>query len=191
MANNEAVVVGMPIKVSKRTPNIDFKYGPYLSKEYAHNILGENNMDVIVEGLTIGIIENDNIVEYWYQGGRAFENLVRKNSISDAIISVELKDMAAGTLIPKHASYCTFTFDGEATFVAPCVYDDANCVLVSCRIKRSGIIINKVYLIAGRYILNVWNGDNIPDWVIPYIPKNNAEMLREVYDALSVKINEE
>lgn len=57
-------------------PNIDAKYGPYISIEEALSILIKR---VRGKGLTIGIIQEDNsITEYWFKSGIEDEDLVEK-----------------------------------------------------------------------------------------------------------------
>ena len=185
----ENIPIGLQLALSKTTASIDVRYGPYLSKQAVIDTLGENGMDVLAEGITVGIIESGEIVEYWFKGGIDIDHLVKKQSNAE-LFTVDLKDIHVEDLIPTHAAKCTFTYDGEATYKIPCVYDDANCVLVSCYIKTELEIINKVYLIAGRNVLNVWADDEIPEWVLPYLPKEVALMLQDVYNALYVNMSE-
>lgn len=70
------------IKSSGSYSSLDAKYGPYLSREAAHEALGENGDDVIEIGLTVGIKNGDRIIEYWYQDGTDLENLVQKDSFN-------------------------------------------------------------------------------------------------------------
>lgn len=72
------VNIGKQVYVGDNVPNIDAKYGPYASKEHAIETLGEDGMDVIAEGLTIGIIKDNKIVEHWFVGGIDIEHLVPK-----------------------------------------------------------------------------------------------------------------
>ena len=55
--------------------------------------LGDNGKDVIVQGLTVGIIENGLIVEYWFRGGTDVGHLVQKESdmLSEVYNSLTLK----------------------------------------------------------------------------------------------------
>lgn len=47
-------------------PNVDSKYGPY---ETIEHVLTELPLSVRSIGLTVGIKTNDNIIEYWFNGG--------------------------------------------------------------------------------------------------------------------------
>lgn len=51
-------------------PNIDYMYGPYESKEAAYAALSQPtvniNANALVKGKTVGIIEDGDIVEYWF-----------------------------------------------------------------------------------------------------------------------------
>lgn len=58
-------------------PNVDVKYGPYSSIESAKEILA----DYLVKGLTIAIIENGTIVEYWIENDTL--EFVKKDIQSD------------------------------------------------------------------------------------------------------------
>ena len=59
-------------------PNLDLRYGPYLSKNAAQSILGQD--ELICVGLTVGIIQGNKIIEYWWQGGTTIDYLVPKQS---------------------------------------------------------------------------------------------------------------
>lgn len=84
------ISLGGKIQVGAAVANVDAKYGPYNSKNAAYNALGEGGMDVIAEGLTIGIIENGRIVEYWWQGGTSLSNLVKKGGGSESLNSASI-----------------------------------------------------------------------------------------------------
>ena len=73
---NFTVQNGGVVASKKNLPSIDVRYGPYESVQAAHNALGAFRSI----GLTVGIIDGDNIVEYWYQGGTAQNNLVPKQT---------------------------------------------------------------------------------------------------------------
>ena len=72
-------------------PSIDLRYGPYASVHAAHTALSDD--DVVTVGLTVGIIDGSNIVEYWYQGGTAEANLVPKHQSSGSSFSGSYNDL--------------------------------------------------------------------------------------------------
>lgn len=72
-------------------PNVDLRYGPYASVHAAHTALSDD--DVVAVGLTVGIIDGSNIVEYWYQGGTAETNLVPKHQSSGSSFSGSYNDL--------------------------------------------------------------------------------------------------
>lgn len=72
-------------------PSIDLRYGPYASVHAAHTALSDD--DVVTIGLTVGIIDGSNIVEYWYQGGTAETNLVPKRQSSGSSFSGSYNDL--------------------------------------------------------------------------------------------------
>jgi hypothetical protein len=189
MAKIPKIPLGGPIQVGASIPNIDVKYGPYTSKQDVIDTLGEEGMDVITQGLTVGIIENKLIVEYWFQGGTDIEHLVKKRSDIE-LTKVDLKGLVINDTISKHAADCKFVYNGEAVYKVPCVYDNTNCILVYCNLLNNGTLVNKVYLIAGKVILNIWEDNNIPSWVKPYLPKENVNMLTEVYNSLMLKVSD-
>lgn len=59
-------------------PSIDHRYGPYASVAAAHAALAEDELCAV--GLTVGILDGNTIVEYWYQGGTTQAHLVPKQS---------------------------------------------------------------------------------------------------------------
>lgn len=76
-----AITIGQKIKSQatdnngKLYPNIDDKYGPYSSTEEALTAIPKNSRAM---GLTVGIIANGIITEYWFQGGVESANLIAK-----------------------------------------------------------------------------------------------------------------
>src|SRR5690554_2342167 len=61
--------------------NIDERYGPYQSIEDA--LIGTQGTRVI--GLTVGVIENDIVVEYWFKSGISDEELIPKTQEQSTI----------------------------------------------------------------------------------------------------------
>lgn len=59
----------------KPYPNIDYKYGPYSTIDSANRAIPKSERAV---GLTVGIIQNHMITEYWYSGGIDDQYLVKK-----------------------------------------------------------------------------------------------------------------
>jgi len=69
-------IVNPILQKYKDSPSLADTYGPYASVDAAHDALSDDRLNII--GMTVGIIDGDNIVEYWYQGGTAKNNLVPK-----------------------------------------------------------------------------------------------------------------
>lgn len=75
------------LAISRKTASIDARYGPYNSKAEVMEELGPNKMDVLAEGITVGIrdSETNEIVEYWFKGGTTINHLVKKIQDDDLI----------------------------------------------------------------------------------------------------------
>ena len=72
--------VGGAINSTAVLPNLDYKYGPYSSKQEAYNTLGPNGVDKLAIGLTVGIIEEGKIREYWFRNDiSSVDDLVLKS----------------------------------------------------------------------------------------------------------------
>lgn len=85
ISNNKSVKVGANIKVNEACANVDYKYGLWNSKEEAFEALGENGDDVLAVGLTIGVLEEDGVHEYWFQKAcNSIDDLVPKNGSASA-----------------------------------------------------------------------------------------------------------
>lgn len=171
------------IKLNQAVANLDAKYGPYTSKEQAYETLGVNNMDVLAEGLTVGIIEGGKIVEYWFQGGIALENLVRKSTK----IVVDLKDYnttAGHNIIPAPAKDCQFIYDNEAVYVVPNLYNNESCILAYVCVIKNSQLIDKVFIISGVEVIQMWEGNEKPDWVLKYIPDGIATLITNIKESL-------
>lgn len=76
--NGKFIATGFNIKSNEACANIDYKYGPYHSLDEAYETLGEDGDDVIAIGLTVGILTDNGIVEYWFKNGITKEDLVLK-----------------------------------------------------------------------------------------------------------------
>ena len=80
-SNNKKTNVGFAIHVNEKAPNIDFKYGIYNSKQEAFDYLGEEGLDVLAVGLTVGIMTENGVEEYWFKKAcNTVEDLVPKFS---------------------------------------------------------------------------------------------------------------
>lgn len=72
--------IGGTINSTAVTSNLDFKYGPYSSKQEAYNTLGPNGLDKLAIGLTVGILEDGAIREYWFRNSiSSVDDLVLKS----------------------------------------------------------------------------------------------------------------
>lgn len=61
---NSSIQLGRNIVVNEPCPDIDFRYGPYNSVAEAENWIDRHLRAI---GLTVGIIEDGEIVEYWFK----------------------------------------------------------------------------------------------------------------------------
>lgn len=77
-SNGKSTKLARNILVGEKCSNIDYKYGPYDSIDEAWRVL--KPMEVIEKGLTIGIIVNDGIEEYWFKSGTTKTDLIPKRS---------------------------------------------------------------------------------------------------------------
>lgn len=91
-------------------PSIDLRYGPYASVHAAHTALSDD--DVVTVGLTVGIIDGSNIVEYWYQGGTSEANLVPKHQSSGSSFSGSYNDLNNKPKIKQAGSSTEETLQG-------------------------------------------------------------------------------
>lgn len=72
--------IGGTINSTAVTSNLDYKYGPYSSKQEAYDTLGPNGVDKLAIGLTVGIIEEGRIREYWFRNDiSSVDDLVLKS----------------------------------------------------------------------------------------------------------------
>jgi len=181
MAN---VPIGGQIQLGAPKANIDAKYGPYASKQDAVDALGEEGMDVICNGLTVGIIEDNKITEYWFQGGVTINHLVKKSS---GLRVVDLKGVTTLFALPAQASLCVFTYNNEKAESIPCVHDGNNLLLVYCNVIDGNEAVDKLYLIAGRSVLNIWNADSAPAWTEYYTTKSQVRAIKDIIDSLTLE----
>lgn len=77
------------LQIGKKSPNIDARYGPWPSRQKVIEVLGREGWDTIAEGLTVGIVQNNKVVEYWFQGGTDLDHLVLKNNGEGGSGSIE------------------------------------------------------------------------------------------------------
>jgi hypothetical protein len=176
--------IGNQLQLGRKVASLDAKYGPYNSLNDAQHALGENGMDVIAVGLTVGIIEEGKVVEYWWQGGTDVAHLVKK---VDTTRFVDLKDATINSSIPYRATECQFTYDGDAVYVVPCVYEGANCTLVHAHVVKNLTTVNRVYLISGKSVIGMWGYAERPAWVDRYIPVVVADKVDDLCERLKWK----
>ena len=165
-----SIAIGEQIQVGGiKVPDIDANYGPFASREDAFARLGTTGRNVITVGLTVGIREGDRIVEYWWQGGTALENLIMKSST----IIVDLKTLTGNT-IPDTCYKCLFTYGDAPVYSIPCLFNSANCLLVYVDVIEDEEPVQEAYIITGRTIVAHYTGENIPQWVQRLQPSNIA-----------------
>lgn len=72
-------LVAIDSATSKLKPSLEATYGPYVSIDAAYAaIVKAFESGGIPVGLTVGIQTGSNIVDYWFNGGTAKANLVKK-----------------------------------------------------------------------------------------------------------------
>lgn len=125
------------VLVLEKCANIDYKYGPYPSVEEAFETLTE--LEVLTVGLTVGVVEDGKIKEYWFEEKcESIKDLVEKNvskninccdtcslrpkfnSLISILQSKEIIDNEDIDMILKDISF--FTLDS-------CSLDDEVCIL--------------------------------------------------------------
>jgi hypothetical protein len=70
-------------------PNNNILYGPYNTKDEAFNIISSKLNNRIPIGLTVGIITNNVIVEYWFSGGITIDHLIPKIEVSEQLVDYD------------------------------------------------------------------------------------------------------
>ena len=110
-------------------PSIDHRYGPYASVAAAHAALAEDELCTV--GLTVGIIDGNNIVEYWYQGGTAQANLVPKQSGGGVAAPevVDISDAAVNIASLQGNKVYRCTASGGVTSLTVTAFDSATAEL--------------------------------------------------------------
>lgn len=84
-SNGKKITTGANILANEKCANLDFKYGPYQNREQVMEVLGEDGLDCIARGLTVGIFDDEEgIVEYQFKKGVTLDDLVRKFPKSSA-----------------------------------------------------------------------------------------------------------
>ena len=79
---NSSIQLGRNIVVNEPCPDIDFRYGPYSSVAEAENWIDRHLRAI---GLTVGIIEDGEVVEYWFKSDTT--HLVKKINDSEDLYS--------------------------------------------------------------------------------------------------------
>lgn len=74
------------LEVRGKYSNIDFLYGPYTTLQAACKRIVEA---VRQKGLTVGIIERDSVVEYWWRDGIKDSDLILKNPSKEKVEDLE------------------------------------------------------------------------------------------------------
>lgn len=74
------------LEVRGEYSNIDFLYGPYNSKSEACNKV---NINVRRKGLTVGIVEQGSVVEYWWRDATSDDDLIVKNPSKELVSDLQ------------------------------------------------------------------------------------------------------
>jgi hypothetical protein len=69
---------------------LDAKFGPYAGVTIANNTIPDT---LRYKGLTVGILENGEIVEYWYKSGTSNVHLVKKTAVLDENTTTALTEL--------------------------------------------------------------------------------------------------
>ena len=117
--------------------NLDEYYGPYNSVEQALQTLGSETINGVnynkrCVGLTIGVLSNGVITEYWFKNGTGDNDLVEKNT-------------GGGGGLPGNLKVVTFDKNGATSGVQNSVITDTdgNIVLPEPTITKSGTTFSK------------------------------------------------
>lgn len=95
------IAIGGRLNCSVKSASVDLKYGPYPSKQAAFETLGEDGMDALAVGLTVGIEEDGKVVEYWFESAcESVDDLVKKIDGGGSDVSVQ-QTLTSGTEIAK------------------------------------------------------------------------------------------
>ena len=185
------------IKSSGRFASVDAKWGPYTSVAAAHAKLGEDGDDVAVIGLTVGVIEGNKIVEYWYQGGTALSNLTRKTVSVDGELSPSSDNPVANEVLyegfdnlGKDVTVVTavgteVTGGNKANLTAPSDYSAGTIFHVNSGVDGPNYrrfvdgILSYVALAAGR------SGDSLEDNTKFYSTYSSTDALSKRVDLLN------
>ena len=74
------------LEVRGEYSNIDFLYGPYTSLKQACQEVDQRVRRV---GLTVGIVEQGSVVEYWWRDATDDDSLILKNPSKDKVDALE------------------------------------------------------------------------------------------------------
>ena len=101
--------IGGTINSTAVTSNLDYKYGPYTSLQEAYNALGPSGLDKLAIGLTVGILEDGVITEYWFKEGITLSNLVKKqvsdlSDLSEAVITTSEQSLTDAQKLQAQAN---------------------------------------------------------------------------------------
>ena len=116
------------VKVVSPYSNVDYNYGPYNTVEDAVFAIPS----VIREkGLTVGVLLDGNVIEYWWKSGIQDSDLVIKSSNAGTIPIYENVDdvpPTGDTTIPTNVllvddAFTPFTFDEEKEMMMQAIYE--------------------------------------------------------------------
>ena len=122
--------------------NLDTYYGPYSSLQEALDTLNTETVAGVTStkravGLSVGILENGEVVEYWFKAGTADTDLVKK--ISD-------------TSIPEGVKVVTFNKNGGQGVQNSLLTDtEGNVILPQPTITRNGFVFSNWTYNGGNY----------------------------------------
>lgn len=115
-----------PIKVAKKSSNIDYFYGPYISIEEANEQVPLSYREV---GKTVGILTESGIInEYWYKEGIEDSNLVLKTTVP---VPLYTKEEDLNKILKITDSGLTWVFENNDTIQIVNELGDSKDVVLS------------------------------------------------------------
>jgi len=84
--NSRSLNLTRGLEVKGKYSNIDHLYGPYTSLEQACQRVDQRIRKV---GLTVGIIKNGSVVEYWWRDATDDNSLILKNPSKEKVEELE------------------------------------------------------------------------------------------------------
>lgn len=132
-----------------------------------------------IDAGSIVFIEDRSII---WTHNKAFQNGAKE---------VKLDNVSRGDTLPNKCWDCVFTYNDDAVFTLPIVYNDGNYLFSYAKfydydvIQQENVAVEKAWLFEDTQVSGYWENNSIPSELRRYVPGNVLDRISNVEECLT------